>query len=721
MRLLIARVNTSLLVIAWLTVAPSAFADDQASKRPRVTNLQLTPQWLADDRFIRFRHQLSHDRSEYVLVETATGERQTAPDRKSLADLLAKLGIDTTESAADIQPRRTTETGSETSIEFTNETDSPIRLFWIDTDGHEHQYQQIDAGETVSQHTFAGHVWSIKNSKKQVLGYFRAEDESTSFKIVAAMQPIVEEGIPPSVPERRWSVDIDAVEREASGYKVPGDTYTCYELRVVDSKTGESTQPLAERFDFGRPRVHWINSHRFAVQKIDRGHQRFRVFVVDLETGKTNTIVDEQTETFIWTAHGPPVPVCTYLNQSSEMIHSSEKSGWRHLYLVDLDSKNNAAAITQGEWVVRGIEYIDEDKRQVVFTASGREPGRDPYLLHYYRVDFDGTNLVLLTPGDGQHTVQFSPGRDYYVDTYSRVDCPPIHELRLSDDGSLICSLAQSDVSQWLDGGHQMPEVFSAKGRDGETEIWGMICKPRGFDPQQSYPVIEAIYAGPHDSHVPKTFHSRHADEELTDLGFVVVRIDGMGTANRSKAFHDVCWHNLKDAGFPDRIGWIRDAAKTRPYMDLDRVGIFGTSAGGQNAAGAVLFHGNFYKAAAAFCGCHDNRLDKASWNEQWMGYPVGPQYAQSSNIDHAHKLTGRLLLMVGEQDTNVPPHSTTRFADALVRANKDFEYLVMPDAGHGNGGDYGRRRMRDFFQRHLQGIHPPNRNADEVILNERF
>ncbi|UCG59092.1 MAG: S9 family peptidase, partial [Phycisphaerales bacterium] len=188
---------------------------------------------------------------------------------------------------------------------------------------------------------------------------------------------------------------------------------------------------------------------------------------------------------------------------------------------------------------------------------------------------------------------------------------------------------------------------------------------------------------------------------------FIVVQIDGMGTAHRSKAFHDVCWKNLKDAGFPDRILWHQAVAKKYPYYDISRLGVYGNSAGGQNAAGAVLFHPEFYKAAVASCGCHDNRMDKASWNEQWMGYPVGPQYSECSNIDNAHRLQGHLMLIVGEMDTNVPPESTMRFVDALIKADKDFELLVIPGAGHGSGGSYGRRRMHEFFLRHLQGVEP--------------
>ncbi len=318
-------------------------------------------------------------------------------------------------------------------------------------------------------------------------------------------------------------------------------------------------------------------------------------------------------------------------------------------------------------------------------------------------MNFDGNGLVALTEGNGNHrTVQFSPDRRYLIDTYSRVDAAPVHELRRTSDGKLVCKLEEADITALKATGWTPPEVFVAKGRDGKTDIWGIISRPKDFDPHKSYPVIEDIYAGPHGSFVPKDFSPGRRSAALNDLGFIVVQIDGMGTANRSKAFHDVCWHNIKDAGFPDRILWHQAVARKYPYYDINRVGIYGTSAGGQNSTAAMLFHPEFYKAAVSACGCHDNRMDKASWNEQWMGYPVGPWYSESSNIDNAKNLRGKLLLIVGEMDTNVPPESTMRLVDALIKAGKDFELLVVPNANHGMGGEYGVRRMRDFFVRHL-------------------
>jgi len=370
---------------------------------------------------------------------------------------------------------------------------------------------------------------------------------------------------------------------------------------------------------------------------------------------------------------------------------------------------------------VRGIDLMDETNRQVWFRASGVFPDQDPYLIHYGRVNFDGSNLVWLTQANGNHTVQFSPDRKYIVDACSRVDLAPVNELRRVSDGKFVSKLEEADIAELKASGWEAPEVFVAKGRDGKTDIWGIISRPRKFDPNKKYPVIEDIYAGPQGSFVPKTFSAMRRYASQTDLGFIIVKIDGMGTANRSKAFHDVCWHKLKDGGFEDRILWMKAAAAKYPCMDLTRVGVYGNSAGGQNAAAAVLFHPEFYKVAVASCGCHDNRMDKASWNEQWMGY-MPPEklwskdsdnwYSQASNIDNAYRLRGKLMLVVGEMDNNVPPESTYRFVDALIKAGRDFDFLLVPGAGHGPGGSYGIRRRDDFFVHHLLGKEPPDRNA---------
>ena len=500
---------------------------------------------------------------------------------------------------------------------------------------------------------------------------------------------------------------------QSRSYTLPGDKYTTYELWVFDLESRKSAKVEADRVDFyGPPKPRWSKDGKhFLFQKTDRGHQRFRVFEVEAQTGKTRTILDDKTDTFISTTYDSFI---YYTEGNNEIIYASERDGWKHLYLIDVSAGIIKNQITQGPWVMRGVTRVDERNRQIWFRGSGRNPDQDPYLIHHYRVNFDGTGLTALTEGNGNHTVHYSPDEKYLIDTYSRVDLPPVNELRRVSDGKLICPLETADISDLKASGWEPPGVFVSKGRDDKTDIWGIIVRPRNFDPNKKYPILEDIYAGPHDSFVPKSFAAFNRYTALNDLGFIVVKIDGMGTANRSKAFHDVCWHDLADAGFPDRIRWIKAAAAQYSYMDITRVGVYGTSAGAQNAAGAVLFHPEFYKAAVANCGCHDNRMDKASWNEQWMGYPVGPWYAASSNIENAAKLRGNLFLIVGELDNNVPPENTFRFADALIKAGKDFDLLVVPNGGHGAGNAraYVQRRLQDFFVRHLQGTEPPNRNG---------
>jgi dipeptidyl aminopeptidase/acylaminoacyl peptidase len=240
------------------------------------------------------------------------------------------------------------------------------------------------------------------------------------------------------------------------------------------------------------------------------------------------------------------------------------------------------------------------------------------------------------------------------------------------------------------------------------------------FIASTKYPVIENIYAGPQSSFVPKSFSAFNQMQAQAEIGFIVVQIDGMGTSNRSKAFHDVAWRDLKDAGFPDRILWHKAVAAKYSYYDISRVGLYGTSAGGQSSLGGLLFFPEFYKVAVSAAGCHDNRMDKIWWNEQWMGWPIGPQYAESSNVDNAYRLQGKVLLVVGEMDNNVDPSSTMQVVNQLIKHDKDFDLLVVPGMGHGAGGAYGDHKRFDFFTRHLLGVTPPDWKVLEDAAKKR-
>jgi hypothetical protein len=453
----------------------------------------------------------------------------------------------------------------------------------------------------------------------------------------------------------------------------------------------------------------WKDSRAFTFEFNQRGHQVYQVVEVDGQSGKTRIIVDERSKTFIdYSSKKMRYDVA----DGKQIIWASERDGWNHLYLIDGLSTKVINQITRGEWVVRSIIDVDEDKRQIIFSANGRNMGEDPYLIHYYRINFDGKNLLDLTPENAFHMATFSEDKQYFVDEFSRVDKPSETVLRRTSTGEIVMQLEKADITDLLAKGWTFPEVFTAKGRDGKTDIWGNIYRPMNFDPSKKYPIIESIYAGPHGSFVPKTFSGyARGISDMAELGFILVSIDGMGTSNRSKAFHDICWKNIKDAGFPDRILWIKAAAEKYPYIDTSRVGIFGTSAGGQNAMAALLFHPDFYDVAVASCGCHDNRMDKIWWNEQWMGYPIGPQYEESSNVVNAYRLKGKLLLFVGEMDDNVDPASTIQVANALIKASKEFELVVLPGMNHTAGGKYGDRKRKDFFVRNLLGYETPDWN----------
>ncbi len=478
------------------------------------------------------------------------------------------------------------------------------------------------------------------------------------------------------------------------------------------------------------------DSSEFTFLYNQRGHQVLRIVGVD-RTGAARTLVEEKSPTFVDYSQKTWF---RWLDSTGELLWASERDGWNHIYLCSRRGQEAGTSaahengispppaiggyemkpITRGEWVVRGVVRVDEKKRQLWLRVAGVKPEQDPYFVHFARVNFDGSGFTLLTDGDGTHAarrpgkesgqIALSPNGRWLVDTYSRVDMPPVTELRDAESGKLVCVLEKADATALNAAGWTTPERFTAKGRDGKTDIFGIIIKPSNFDPAKKYPVVEEIYAGPHGYFVPKEWGLQSRQHAIAELGFIVVQIDGGGTNWRSRAFHDVAWRNLKDAGFPDRIAWMRAAAGTRPWMDLTRIGIYGGSAGGQNALAGLLHHGDFYKVGVADCGCHDNRMDKIWWNEAWLG-EVGPWYAENSNVTHAAKLTGKLMLIVGEMDTNVDPASTMQVVNALEKANKDFDLVIVTGSNHGAAESaYGSRRRADFLVRHLLGTEPRSR-----------
>ncbi|MDR1783404.1 MAG: S9 family peptidase [Dysgonamonadaceae bacterium] len=495
-------------------------------------------------------------------------------------------------------------------------------------------------------------------------------------------------------------------------YNKPGDALPFSVPHIFHVESGKIISPSTELFSsqYELTRLEWDKgSENLMFDYNQRGHQIYRVLELSAETGSVRTVIEEKSDTY--------VNYNRYfkynLANGKEIIWMSERDNWNHLYLIENKTGNVKWQITKGEWYVRDIIKVDEDKKLIYFSANGMNKNEDPYFIHYYRINFDGTGLKNLTPEEGNHTAYFSQDIEYMTDTWSKVDVAPKTVLRSAKDGKQLMTLEECNLAKLKNLGWIAPEPFVAKGRDGKTDIWGVIFRPSNFDPNKKYPVIEYIYSGPGSAYTPKSFSALHARQQIiAELGFIVVQCDGMSTSFRSKSFESVCYKNLKDAGFLDRIPWIKAAAAKYPYMDADNVGIFGSSAGGQEAMAAVLFHPEFYKASYAACGCHDNRMDKIWWNEQWMGYPVDSSYIACSNVENAHLLTRPLMLMVGEMDDNVDPASTMQVVNALIKAKKEFELVVAPGMNHTMGGDYGDRKRYDFFVKHLLGVNPPDWNT---------
>jgi len=693
----------------------------------KVFRSRVNAHWLPEGKTFWYRVQTGPQSYEYVLINAENGKRQTATEIKA-------LGITSPEaktSAMNIELRRTKFSGESSGFKFINQLGEDVDLFWINQEGAHIRYGGIRAGSEREQHSIEGHVWLITSRTGEPLAVVEAEATVKTLIIDGKGLTKAEEkpkkpqqsGKSPdgscavsseadAVPKRKVTI-VQASPKEGLqpktmviDYIKPGDPLPKPQL-VIKQADGQKIRVPRDLYENpfnteGRIDVTWSpDSREFYFDYNQRGHQLYRILAADAKTGAVRVVVEETSKTFI---HYSGKSWRHWLHSSGELIWMSERDGWCHLWLYDVKTGKLKHQITKGAWPVREVLHVDEATREIWFMASGLRASEDPYHEHLCRIKMDGSGFLQLTAGDGNHRVEFSPKRDFFIDTWSRADHSPVSELRRSSDGSLVCVLEKADASALLAAGWTMPQRFAAKGRDGKTDIHGVIITPSNFDPAKKYPIVEDIYAGPHGAFAPKDFDRQLRMHQLAELGFIVVKLDGMGTNHRGKAFHDVCWKNLKDAGFPDRKLWIKEAAKTRPWMDLSRVGIYGGSAGGQNAMRALLDHHDFYKVAVADCGCHDNRIDKIWWNEQWMGWPIDESYKLSSNTEDAAKLQGHLLLIVGELDTNVDPSSTTQVVGALQKADKTFDFMPIIGTGHGAAETpYGSRLRMEFLVRHLR------------------
>jgi len=456
------------------------------------------------------------------------------------------------------------------------------------------------------------------------------------------------------------------------------------------------------------------DSASLAFVSTSRDHRQETLRMANTTTGEVHDVFEEKVTTFFESGNGRIN--WRYLSSSKEVIWFSERDNWGQLYLYDAGSGKLKHQITTGEGNVTQLLHVDEKARLLYFVAVGKEKGRDPYFRHFYRIGMDGKNLTLLTPDDADHDVAMSPSGRFFVDTYSKPDVPSVCDLR-DANGKVVMNVEKTDISRLVATGWKPPTPIVVKARDGRTDLYGLMYKPTNLDPSKKYPIVNHIYPGPQTGSVSgRSFSPARGDAQaLAELGFIVVEIDGMGTPWRSKKFHEAYFGNMGDNTLPDQVAGMKELAGRFPWIDIDRAGIYGHSGGGYATADAMFRYPDFFKVGISESGNHDNRVYEDDWAEKWIGLLVtnpdgSSNYDSQANQTLAKNLKGKLLLAHGTMDNNVPPNNTLLVVDALIKANKDFDLLMLPNEphGYGNESNYMTRRRWDYFVKNLLGAEPP-------------
>ena len=484
----------------------------------------------------------------------------------------------------------------------------------------------------------------------------------------------------------------------------PGDTTMVHVTPVffnIESKKEVKTN-LPTGTHINSVAVEWLEkSGEFLAEYSERGYQKEILKRVNLNNGKEQTLIEETSKTNIdnfWFRK---------FEKKQKLILLSERSGWRQLYLVDLNT-GNTTPLTNGNYYINAVEYTDEDSETIYFLASGKDSDNNPYHQKLYKINFEG-KLTELTSENTHHSVDFSKNGKYFVDNFSTVNIPTKTVLRDSKSGNILAELTKADVSEMQSKGWNSPEAFELIAKDGKTTIYGALWKPTNFDPKKSYPIIDATYTGPHTQVFPKSFDRSLSNQSLAELGFIVMSVDGMGTSGRSKEFHDHSYKNMEN-NLKDHVLAIKYLAQKYPWINVDKVGIFGHSAGGYDTGRAMLGFPDFYKVGVASSADHDFRMEKAWWPEMYQGWPIDDTYENVSNITNAGNLKGKLLLVHGGIDDNVNPSATFKLAEALVNADKQFDLLILPSQRHGYQGkarSYFIKKRWNYFVEHLLGATP--------------
>jgi len=724
---------------------------------PLVYGDNVSPNWLDDGRF--WYNVSTREGHEFVLVDPSESRRTPAFDHDRLAASISGL-VDTTYSGSDLPFRSVDFTADGNTLSFTVRphayscqldtyaceqdeasggdsgiparfrrfagTDIPspdgtkeafVRDFnlWVRNvaTGRESQltfngtedygYATNNAGWTKSDRPIL--VWSPDSRR---IATFRHDGRGVGMMYLVRTQA--------GHPElEAWKYPLPEDEQIFRIERIVADTETGRIVRLdmpADQHRSTITDHIAYRGTWAD--VEWADDgSRLSFVSSSRDHKDAWLRIANPVTGAVRDVLHERQDTFFESGIGGIN--WRYLASSNEFLWWSQRSNWGHLYLVDASTGAIKNQITTGEWNVHSLVRVDEVARQIWFMGMGRE-APDPYFQYLYRVNLDGSDLTLMTPDTGTHSVSFSPDWTYFVDTYSQPDVPPVSVLRRSD-GEIVMTLEEADISDLLAAGWQPPTPFTVTGRDGVTELHGLMYTPTSLSESGSYPVLNYVYPGPQTGSVgSRAFRASRSDKQaIAELGFVVVELDGMGTPGRSKSFHDTYYGNMGDNTLPDQITGIEQLAERHPYMDVERVGIWGHSGGGFATASALFRHPDFYKVGVSGAGNHDNRVYEDDWGEKWQGLLTVNEdgttnYDNQANQLVAHQLKGKLLIAHGMMDSNVPPYNTLLVVEALMDANKDFDLLVFPSSRHGfRQGDYWMRRRWDYFVRHLLDAEPPH------------
>ena len=703
-----------------------------------VYHLDVIPNWLDGKK--SFWHQTyTKDGKRFFITDILKGETREAFDHEELAKSLSEKSGDSIDSSNLPFNRIELKEDGTLSFEWMNKNwiytngnleskkiaqDSRDRSVSISPDGNWKAYvknfnlfvENLETGEEI-QLSYDGRkdyeYASFWGWSDMILGENGERPEHLSINWSPDSKKIQTQIVDLRLAEKMLLLDNsqdDKFRPQLMGYyrASPGDTtVVMYTPVLFDVESNAATKfPGLSLPHFIGMYFNWdADSKHIYGTYLERGFKSFDLLEINTDSKKIRKVYSESSPTHVNNNN-----IFRRLD-NGQFILGTEKSGWNQLYLMDWASGKLVNRITNGDYVVKNLLKVDEENSIIYFEAAGKEKDVNPYYSFVYKVNFDGTGLELLTPEKAFHDISYGRGEDYFVDNYSTVDQPTTSVVRELKTGRIVHEISKADISNLLKKGYQSPKQFTATAKDGKTTIYGIYYLPTDFNSKKKYPIIDYTYSGPHIDITPKTFRAGLVglQQPMAELGFVVVTVDGLGTSGRGKAFNDVSYNNLGD-GTTDHVLAIKELASKNKFMDVEKVGIFGHSAGGYDAGRAMLLHPDFYKVGVASAGDHDHRMEKAWWPEMYMGYPIGDFYHEQSNITNASKLKGHLLLAHGGIDENVNPSATFKFAEALIKAGKDFDLFIWPSRNHSFGrtdGDYFTKKRWDYFIEHLLGEEP--------------